>query len=73
MRCELKVPEYTYYGSFEEGLQSDRKAEYKYATGDTYNGSVKEGKFDGEGLLKLINGDYYEGLFKDGMKHGYGH
>lgn len=45
---------------------------WKGNCGDSYIGEWKQGKTDGYGVHKYLNGDVYEGLFKTGLKHGEG-
>ena len=35
-----------------------------------YSGQWVNGKMDGKGIYKYLNGDVFEGEFKDGLKHG---
>lgn len=37
-----------------------------------YEGSFKDGKMHGKGIIRYPNGDLYEGHFKDGKKYGKG-
>jgi ankyrin repeat protein len=37
-----------------------------------YEGSYKDGKIHGKGIIRYPNGDLYEGHFKDGKKYGKG-
>tara|TARA_B110000285_G_C15014599_1_gene558342 strand:+ start:62 stop:292 length:231 start_codon:yes stop_codon:yes gene_type:complete len=39
---------------------------------DKYTGTMKEGKPEGQGLMKYANGNIYEGEWKDGKKYGHG-
>jgi len=34
---------------------------YNYHTGDIYEGELRHGVVDGQGMLKFGNGDFYEG------------
>lgn len=45
---------------------------YNYSCGTVYEGSFRESKKQGYGILRLSTGDIYEGEFKDGLRHGSG-
>ncbi|MDR1495070.1 MAG: hypothetical protein LBI29_03495 [Rickettsiales bacterium] len=52
--------------SMDEKIES-KKVKIIYPGGITYEGYVKNGKYDGEGVLRCIDGKYYKiGTFKDG-------
>ncbi|MEZ5004232.1 MAG: C1 family peptidase [Chitinophagales bacterium] len=44
---------------------------YKWATGEVYEGELKDNFFDGEGIYTTSTGSYAGG-WKDGLKHGKG-
>ena len=44
----------------------------KFSDGEKYEGEYKDGEYDGQGTLTLLNGDMYEGEFKDGKYDGQG-
>jgi hypothetical protein len=48
------------------------ETELTLANGARYQGTVKNGKPDGMGYMRLKSGVQYEGGFKDGEPHGYG-
>jgi hypothetical protein len=39
---------------------------------DKYTGTMKDGKPEGYGVMKYVNGSIYEGDWKDGKKNGKG-
>ena len=43
-----------------------------YATGHSYEGGFKDGRFHGAGVLKYPNGDVYEGNFEMDRLYGVG-
>ena len=47
--------------------------EGEFVVGKKYEGSWKNGKFHGKGVLVLGTGDYYSGEFERGLFHGRGH
>lgn len=46
--------------------------ELRFADSGVYQGMVKNGLADGEGVITWGSGDHYEGQFKDGLMHGEG-
>jgi putative phage-type endonuclease len=44
----------------------------RYQDGNTYEGTLKNNKFHGKGVLTLANGDICEGDFRNGKLHGSG-
>ena len=44
----------------------------RYANGDIYEGSFKEGKRHGQGALTFTDGDDYTGAWFDDMQQGRG-
>jgi hypothetical protein len=44
----------------------------KLSTGETYEGSFKQGMRHGKGTLRLVSGNTYRGNFEAGRRHGYG-
>ena len=45
---------------------------YKSAKGDSYDGCLKDGLFDGEGTYTWANGEKYIGQYSKGLKEGKG-
>lgn len=45
---------------------------YTYACGSIFQGSYRESKKHGYGILRLSTGDLYEGEFLKGLRHGTG-
>ena len=45
---------------------------YKWATGEVYEGELKNNFFDGEGIYTSATGESYAGGWKAGFKHGKG-
>ena len=43
-----------------------------YASGNIYEGQMKDGKRHGQGRYTLVNGDVYEGSFRNNRFEGHG-
>ena len=61
-----------YEGSLNYALRMDGEGVLRYATGDVYSGTFKDGVISGEGTFAYVNGDKYVGTFTDGKKEGEG-
>lgn len=66
----------SYSGDFIDGVPSGR-GHHRYGKkskypGDEYEGEVKAGKPEGNGVYRFANGDVYEGQFRNGTRHGTG-
>lgn len=48
------------------------KVEYRYQSGDYYEGEFVNNKPNGRGVCYFSNGDVYTGQFQDGLRHGKG-
>lgn len=68
---KIKTDQYTYVGQF-SGKVPNGTGKFKYKSGISYEGSVKNGKLEGTGTIIYPNGDFYEGDFKDGELTGTG-
>ena len=44
----------------------------KYNNGDKYNGTWKNDKRDGKGIMEYSNGSIYDGTWKNNLKEGKG-
>ena len=58
----------------EELTSSDDNRVRSFNNGDSYSyvGEYRDGKIDGRGVYKWVDGGSYEGEFKGGMKHSRG-
>ena len=65
---------YKFYAS--SGCQigdcSNEYSRYKYESGEVYEGQLKDGYFNGQGIYLWSNGEAFAGSWKDGFKHGKG-
>ena len=61
-----------YEGALNYALRMDGEGTMKYATGDIYTGTFKDGVISGEGTISYANGDEYKGTFVNGQKEGDG-
>ena len=52
--------------------QLSNKVKLTLATGEIYDGEIKNGKFDGQGKLTLKDGSVYEGNFSSNKRSGTG-
>lgn len=72
---KLNGKAYSYLGTWQNGLLNGKG---RYKNSDTeYEGDFKDGKYDGNGVLKKKNPraiiiSTYNGQFKNGLKHGQG-
>ena len=70
------VDYYVYEGEWRDDMKHGTGEQYwvgkcKWA-GDKYNGDYVEGKRQGYGVYKYVNGDVYEGSWVNGMREGKG-
>lgn len=78
IRKDSKDPkgDYTYKGSFKNGLRDGKYAEYICENGKkVYKGEFKDDQLTGEGELNSNSGVFvkkYKGKFVNGQKEGYG-
>lgn len=65
---------YKYYPSTgcQFGDCKNTYSKYKWDNGESYEGELKDGLFDGMGIYFWSNGDAYSGEWKAGLKHGKG-
>ena len=52
--------------------EKDNNWKITFSSGNSYQGELKEGKYNGLGIFKWYDGRKYEGRFKNGEKNGYG-
>ena len=60
------------YTSYFMERPANRQVSLTFASGDKYEGEVKDNNFNGQGTYTWANGAIYVGEFKDGKRHGYG-
>uniref|UniRef100_A0A7S0HKI1 MORN repeat-containing protein 5 n=1 Tax=Hanusia phi TaxID=3032 RepID=A0A7S0HKI1_9CRYP len=61
-----------YHGEWCRGQRSGQGKQTYALTGNRYEGSWKDGRWDGPGRLFLCNGSSYSGEWKAGRRHGKG-
>ena len=68
---EIFTDSYHYIGDFvKDSFEGEGKLD-KYGEG-SYEANFEDGKINGYGIFKWVNGDFYEGNMKDGRMDGYG-
>jgi hypothetical protein len=65
---------YKYYPSTgcQVGDCTNTYSKYKWSNGETYEGELKNGLFEGMGIYFWSDGSAYSGQWKGGLKHGQG-
>ena len=61
-----------YIGELANNNIPNGKGKYFFKNGETYEGEIKNDKFEGQGKYKYNNGEYYIGQWKDDLKQGKG-
>lgn len=67
----VKTEDYKYKGEFFNETPHGN-GEFKYKSGESYQGNLQLGVYEGYGKLTSPGGETYEGSFRSGQKEGFG-
>jgi hypothetical protein len=56
----------------QSGTYGMDKRSYQWADGSMYHGDWRDGKMNGDGLMKFADGNVYDGEWLNGLQHGQG-